>query len=102
MAKDNLILIDEFCQHHQVEIEFLMKLQSSGLLQIITVNNHRFIPYSHLSNLEQIIRLYYDLDINVEGIETIIHLLQKNITLQNDITQLKNRLRLYELNVYNS
>lgn len=102
MAKKNLILIDEFCLHHQIEVEFILELQKSGLVQIITVNNHRFIPYSHLSNLEQIIRLYYDLDINVEGIETIVYLLQKNMAMQNEITQLKNRLRLYELNVYNS
>ena len=50
------------------------------------------------SNLEKFIRLYYELDINLEGIETITHLLQRINSLQDEIIILKNRLRLYEIN----
>jgi len=36
------------------------------------------------------------MDINLEGIETVTHLLQRINLLQNEIIVLKNRLRLYE------
>jgi hypothetical protein len=51
---------------------------------------------SQLNELEKIIRLYYELDINLEGIETVIHLLQRINDMQDEITLLKNRLRLHE------
>jgi len=45
---------------------------------------------------EEVIHLHVDLEINIEGIETILHLLEKIDTLQNEAIELKNRLRLYE------
>ncbi len=52
------------------------------------------------SNWRRIIRLYYELDINLEGIEAIIHLLQRIDThQQEEIIALRNRLRLYEPDV---
>ncbi len=41
-------------------------------------------------------RLHYDMEINVEGIEAINYLLQRMKTLQAEMVSLKNRLRLYE------
>jgi hypothetical protein len=46
--------------------------------------------------LEKIVRLYYDLDINIEGIDAVINLLQRMEDMQHEIVLLKNRLRLYE------
>jgi PleD family two-component response regulator len=36
------------------------------------------------------------MDINVEGIEAVSHLLERIQRLQDELTGLKNRLRLYE------
>ena len=55
-----------------------------------------FIPASQLTTLEKLVRLYYEMDINLEGIEAITFLLQKVEDMQHEITGLKNRLRLYE------
>ncbi|MFZ0282862.1 MAG: chaperone modulator CbpM, partial [Bacteroidales bacterium] len=55
-----------------------------------------FIDVDQLQQLEKIVHFYYELDINLEGIETINHLLQRISTLQDEIIMLKNRLRLYE------
>ena len=41
---------------------------------------------------KKFVRLHYDLDINVEGIETISHLLEKIGELQKQILQLKNNV----------
>ncbi len=96
MPKVKLVRLDDFCLHHQVEIEFISQLQNSGLVELITIQEKRFVPISELSHLEQLILLRYDLDINLEGIETVTYLLKKNAIMQTEITLLKNRLRLYE------
>lgn len=54
-----------------------------------------FIPFSQLLELEKMIRLHYDLDVNVEGIDVIHHLVKKLEDAQNEIGRLKNRLKLY-------
>ena len=42
------------------------------------------------------LRLHRELDINIEGIDTIDHLLQRMDNLQKEVISLKNRIRLYE------
>ena len=83
MQTEYLIAIDEFCANHNIEVSFISSLQQNG---------------GQLQQLEKYIRFYYELDINMEGIETITHLLHRVISLQDEITELRNRLRLYESN----
>ena len=98
MQKDNLIALSEFCNSHNIEISFIGSLAQSGLIEITTINETGFIDADQLLQLERIIRLFYELDINLEGIESITHLLQRINSLQNEIIRLQNRLRLYETN----
>jgi chaperone modulatory protein CbpM len=39
---------------------------------------------------------YYELDINLEGIETITHLLQRINSMQDEVITFRKRLRFYE------
>jgi hypothetical protein len=96
MKKGNMIPANEFCAYHNIEISFLNSLQEAGLIEITTVRETEYIRESQLTELEKIVRLYYELDINLEGIETVMHLLQRLNDMQDEITILKNRLRLYE------
>ncbi len=96
MNTQQLIPAREFCAHHNIEVSFIRSLQANGLIEITTIEETAFIQVSHLQQLEKIVRLYYDLDINLEGVETISHLLQKISSMQDEITMLKNRLRLYD------
>lgn len=96
MQTENLIAIEEFCAIHNIEISFIRSLQQTGLIEITIVKETGFINACQLPQLEQFIRFYYELDINIEGIETIIHMLQRISTMQDEITALKNRLRIYE------
>ena len=98
MQTEQLITVDEFCVIHNIEISFIFSLQQSGLIEIKAVEETGYIDAGQLQQLEKIIRLYYDLDINLEGIETINHLLQRITSLQDEVIRLKNRLRLYEIN----
>lgn len=98
MQTENLIAVDEFCINHNIEISFISSLQKTGLIEITTIEETPFIEVEQLRQIEQFIRFYYDLDINLEGIETITHMLRRIDTMQEEITALRNRLRLYEMN----
>lgn len=96
MQTENLIAVNDFCISQDIEISFISSLQQSGLIEIVTVQETQFIEINQLQQLEKYIRFYYELDINIEGIETICHLLQRINTMQDEITALKNKLSLYE------
>ncbi len=96
MTKENLISADDFCSSHNIEISFIDSLREEGLIEITTVEKTEYIHEDQLNELEKIVRLYYDLDINLEGIETVFHLLRRINELQDEIISLRNRLRLYE------
>ena len=96
MIRKNLIPTDEFCVHHNIEFSFIRNLCDFGLLETVKVEKTEFITEDQLEKLERMLRLHKELDINMEGIDTIDHLLEKMRDLQTEILNLKNRLRLYE------
>jgi len=98
MQTDYLIAVDKFCANHNIEISFISSLQQNGLIEITTVKEEEYIDPDQLLLLEKIVRLYYELDINIEGIETINYLLQRIENMHNEIIRLRNQLLLYELN----
>lgn len=98
MQTDYLIAVDEFCANHNIEISFISTLQQNGLIKITTIREARFIDQDQLLQLEKIIRLYYELDINLEGIETINYLLQRISSMHDEIIYLRNKIRFYETN----
>jgi hypothetical protein len=96
MQTEYLIALDEFCANHNIEISFISSLHQTGLLEVITIDETGFIDADQLQQLEKFIRLYYELNINLEGIETIFYLLERIKSLQEENIKLKNRLRLYD------
>jgi chaperone modulatory protein CbpM len=96
MGTEYLIAVDEFCTSHNIEISFISSLHQSGLIEIKTIKNSGFLEADQLRQLEKYVRFFYDLDINLEGIETIDYLLHQINFMQDEIKNLRNRLRLYE------
>lgn len=96
MQTKNLIALNEFCNSHNITISFISSLEQIGLIEIINLNQTAFIDINQLQLLEKIVRFHFDLDINLEGIETITHLLQRINALHDEITLLRNRLRVYD------
>jgi hypothetical protein len=93
---DDLIAVNEFCVHNNIEFSFINLLQQYGLIEISIIESKYFVEKEQLPLLEKFVRFYYDLDINLEGIETITYLLQRIEILQNENIKLKNRLRFYD------
>jgi len=93
---EKLISVDEFCLHNNVEKSFISLLQQNGLLELMIIKESRFIGVDQLRQLEKMVRFYYELNINLEGIESITHLLEQINDLQNEMRALRNKLRFYE------
>ena len=96
MQTEEMIIINEFCIHHNIDTGFIDALKDSGLIEVTRTDEKLYVPESQLSHLEKLVRLHYEMDINLEGIETITYLLSRMTEMQQQIMQLNNRLRVYE------
>lgn len=98
MSNKNLIQIKQFCIYHEIENTFITELHNYGLVEIIVEENDEYLQPEQLPSIEKMIRMHYDLNINLEGIDAIYHLLNKIETLQQHLTNTQNKLRIYEEN----
>ena len=96
MESQELISIVEFCSSHEIELSFISSLQNYGLIEVQEVEQGRFIPAVELIRLERLVRLHFDLNINLEGIDVILHLLNRVEDMQSEIRSLESRLKLYD------
>lgn len=92
----DLIQATDFCINHHIDISFIHMIQENGWIEIISIDEKFYIQPGQLQLLERIMRLHYELNINPEGIETAINLLERIEDLQREINILRNRLRFYE------
>lgn len=95
MAED-LVPVFKLCESHAIDVKFVTALGENGLIEIIRDGDALFVHVGKIPRLEKIIRLHFDLHINLEGIEAITHLLERVEMLQRENAELRNRLRLFE------
>lgn len=96
MNNKNLIQIKQFCLYHEIENTFITELNNYGLVEIIIQEEDEYLPQEQLPAIEKMIRMHYDLKINLEGIDAIYNLLNKIEVLQQNLTATQNKLRLFE------
>jgi hypothetical protein len=96
MKTEKLIAIEEICTHHNIEFSFIRSLQEMGLIELHVIKESSFVQNDQLPLLEKYIEFHYVLNINLEGIETINHLLGQINMLQEEVNTLKNKLLFYE------
>lgn len=96
METKNLILIDHFCSNHNIEFSFINSLHEFGLIEIIYHEENKYLSEEQLSDVEKMMRMHYDLEINMEGIDAISHLLKRINHLQQELIITQNKLRLFE------
>jgi hypothetical protein len=92
MQTENLIAASVFCSSHNIEYGFINSLRQYGLIEVTTAGEELFINSDDLNKLEQFTRFYYDMQINLEGIEVVDHLLQQLQNQQREIVALRNKL----------
>jgi len=95
METRDLILIEHFCNNHGIEFSFIDSLQTFGLIEVIIQEEQKYLQQDQLIEVEKMMRMHYDLDINMEGIDVISHLLKRINYLQQELIVTQNKLRLF-------
>ena len=93
MPKNNLILIQQFCLHHQIEMTFIDAIQAQGLISVQVVDDDKYISDADLKELEKMVEFHFDLGINLEGIEVVHQLLIQNDSLRKKLEVAHQRLK---------
>ena len=91
----DMIVLNDFCASHQIEVSFIQSLEEHGLVQTVIVDQSICVRANELPKLERIVRLSQELSINPEDLDVIDHLLNRIETMQHEISELKNRLDFY-------
>lgn len=91
----DLIIVSEYCNKCHIEPSFIHMLEEDGLIDIQETNQEQYLYVSQLADLERYARMYYDLSINIAGIDAIQHLLNRVEQMQQEIRFLQNRLNFY-------
>ena len=94
--EEELIIIEEYIRYSPIESQFIALLEENDLIHPQEIENKQYLHRDELNNLECYARLYYDLSINIEGIDAIHHLLERIRILQEEMRVLRNRLQLWE------
>ena len=72
--QSDLIIINDFCDRCHVDPSFITELEEDGLIEVRVIDEERYLPASQLAELERYTHLYYDLSINIAGIDAIHHI----------------------------
>lgn len=96
--ENELIIISEYCVKSHTDRDFLFLLEESGLIEIHDVDGVPCLLVSQLGDLERYSHLYYDLSINIEGIDAIRHLLKRVEDLQHEVAHLRRQLNRFRDN----
>ena len=97
MEANNLILIEQFCTNYEVEFSFINSLNEYGLIEIIVLDDKKYISNEQLKELERAIHFHYELNINMEGIDVIYNLIKQINELQQELNTARNKLSLFDL-----
>lgn len=96
METINMVLIDHFCSNCGVDISFVTLLNDYGIVDITVVNDKKYISNEQLKKVERALYFHNELNINMEGIDVIHHLLHQIGDLQEELRIANNKLDLLD------
>jgi uncharacterized membrane protein YjjP (DUF1212 family) len=97
MVTDNLVLIEQLCLYYKIEFSFIDTLEEYGLINVVVIEDSKYLSNEDIREIERLMRLHYDLGINMEGIDVISNLVKQVADLQKELAVTKNRLN--QLNI---
>ncbi len=96
MDNPKIVSIKNICSIYEIPISFIDELVEYEFVEINEKNKKRYIKTKDLNKFEKIIRLHFDLNINMEGIDVINNLLNKIDKLEKENLKLKNMLSFFD------
>ena len=96
MEAQELIIIEVFCTQYNVELSLINELNEFGLIEVVQDKGVKYIHIDKLPEVERVIRFHNELNINKEGIEVILNLLNRIDKISQQRRYLQDKLKLYE------
>ncbi len=96
MENTNYIPISVFCEHHQLETNFIQILEDNDLITTITYKEVPCLQAENLEQLEKYVRLHRDLNVHPQDLDIIEHLIQKLEEAQTKLNDLQTLVLFYE------
>lgn len=96
MTTEKYIPVVQLCELYKIEVAFFHEISDLGLVEVMSKENRLFLHEDKLIVVERIIRIHRELNVNMEGIDVVLNLLDKVDKLQDEVINMKSRLRLYE------
>ncbi|MFK8298251.1 chaperone modulator CbpM [Capnocytophaga cynodegmi] len=82
---------EEIIRIYNIEVTFFDELEACGLIQTEMIDGVIYLNYEQLPNFERFTNWYYDLEVNMPGLEIINRLLNQIQSLQQENRKLLNR-----------
>jgi len=96
MEAKEFIPVINLCTHYEVAISFFDELNDIGLIKIVAVEQKPCLHCEHLNKVERIIRIYKELNVNIEGIDVIFNLLDRIKKLEAQLMSTQDKLLKFE------
>ena len=95
MKETELISIQQFCEIYNTPISFFDELFNYEIISFEVVDDAKHIYLEDINTVEKLMRLHYDLNINMEGLDVALNLINQINDLQEQINDLKRQLDFY-------
>lgn len=96
MEIKEFIPVSNLCTHYEVTISFFDELHDIGLIKIVAVEQKPCLHCDHLNRVERIMRIYKELNVNIEGIDVIFNLLDRIKVLETKLQSTQSKLLKFE------
>jgi len=91
MSKTDYISLQELSIKLECEIRFIQSLNSVGLIEIIQIKDVAHVQTLSQQRIACMLRLHRDLNLNVEGIDIVLNLLDRIEVLEMENRYLRNQ-----------
>lgn len=95
MKDTELISIKQFCEIYNTPSSFFDELFNYEIISYELVDDTKHILVEDIDTIEKLMRLHYDLNINMEGLDVALNLINQINELQEQINDLKRQLDFY-------
>jgi hypothetical protein len=95
MNTKDYISIQLFSSHYDIPVSFIKALDEFQLIETTVIQDELHIPKAQIKDVENMMRLHFELDINLEGLDVIYNLLKRMESLQQEIVALNNKLNRF-------
>jgi len=96
MDTTKYIEVTHLCKQYKVTEQLFSQLNDTGLVHVTVVEEKPCVPSQSIHKVDKIMRLHQELEVNPEGIDVILNLLEKVENLTQEVTRLRRKIHIYE------